>query len=89
MQKVARNSWVFLLKKYCCPEATAHSHSADTKLPDLMPAPTISIPLNVCVLNSQVWSTEFVTTHATKSVITPKVSAENNLKRGSLTKGNI
>ena len=63
MQKVAKNSRAFPFKKYCRPEATAHSHSADAKLPDLTPALTVYIPLSACVLKSPVRRTEFVTTH--------------------------
>jgi len=54
MQKVTRNSREFPFEKYRCPEATAHSHLADAKLPDLTPAPTVSIPLNACALKSKV-----------------------------------
>ena len=57
MQKVPRNSRWFPFKKYRSPKATAHSHSAVAKLPDLTPAPTISIPLSVRVLKSAVWRT--------------------------------
>jgi len=63
MQKVTRNSRAFPFKKYCCPGATAHSHSAEAKIPDLTPAATISIPLSACVLKPPSWPTEFVAPH--------------------------
>jgi len=100
MQKVARNSGAqiiysrpFLFNKYRCPAATPHRHAADAKLPDLMSVPTVSIPLSACVLKSPVWRTEFVTTHThppkRKMLFHRKLSAQNNVRRESLTKGNI
>ena len=80
------------MKKYRNPAATAHSHSADAKLPDLTPAPNISITLRSCVLKTAVWRTEFVTTHKhthRKFSMRKQLSAENNLKRESFTKGNF
>jgi hypothetical protein len=56
MQEVTRNSQAFPLKKYRF-QNLQPSNSADTKLPDLMPAATISIPLSACVLKLPVWRT--------------------------------
>ena len=63
MQKVARNSREFPFKKYRSPEATDHRYSADAKLPDLTPVPTLSLPLTACVLKFGVWRTEFFIPH--------------------------
>jgi len=60
MQKVARNTSISI-QIISLSEATAHSLSANYKLPDLTPARTITIPLSASVVKSLLWRTEFVT----------------------------
>jgi hypothetical protein len=98
MQKVAKNHGLsrkiraFPFNKYRCPEITAYTHSPDTMLPYLTPPATSSIPLNAYALKALVWRTAFVSphthTHTHTIVITPKVSAEYNLRRETLIKMN-